>query len=1018
MTWNNSARQVQSKGLLSKKAVGLAGLHRRRMETGAQFYTPEWVAEAIWSVLTPAVETAFARDRTPVAVLDSSVGNGRLLTPAPRDKCAFYACDIDARCIEALSEDASLADVHHEFLLAGMESVTARGMGCAVINPPFSITLQSPVMEPYDCAHYGKFGPHTAALSHEYALAQALEAADIVAALLPVSMEAVCLANQRLVAIYSLPADAFKNEGAQVRTAVYVFNRSNRVGALIRHVGARGEPWLPVNLYCTSKPRFKVAGVDESEPTITLPVTHDRRVALNHHNRRLILTFNCGLTQSKVLNGLLVGPVAAAEGHRYPANIRYQGDGKLLLDTFLLQGDPQAAFNSVVEEIRCHGGEPIISPTLRGYFRKLMLRHARATTPLRHVVRAAKNPSVAVRAKRGMLLRMGDLKSPAIRKGEEFCAEALGGSYRLTVKGCTEELRRDELEQRFEIVGGDERATADWQVVYPGLIEAFPAHARQRKNEIKQKGIDWLWPYQGDSLTELMLCPYGAIAAWQQGTGKARLAIALALLSGKASLIVVESGLVDEMLREIGKVGLNPSLWKDIQSSSDTVDLKQINLISYNRLKAATGHRKTIAHLLRRRIHTLVADEGGLLSNEDSQQSRAVMQVSARRVVVLDGSPLGNYARDMLPVASATAGNGLAHQQYGLHNQVTMLPDLFKTSSFAVRGVEHFKNLHVVLDWCTTEFGETLKSGAKREVPKINNLPLFRQWLAPFVQRRLRDEPEVAPYAGCPKPTRKVVELEWDRAHLAHYLDVAVNFAHWYQAEKRARESAGKNTNLIAVLARIQAVVAACDHPHIGTKVVNTKYAPLTSKQRWILQRVAEHVAAGKKTIVYAQCPKLLNRLHLELEARGIKSVLFHGERNIKQRTKELDDAFRFGETPVLLSSWVGQRGLNLPQAKRVIFASRNFAADTEDQALARTTRPEQDEQVQAEYVHLRGSINHYIGQVVEWKQAAADAGLDWGDGATDSDVFHHMDSILEAFCRDTLEMSSYESARALAQQC
>lgn len=1014
MTWNNTARHVQSKGLLSKKATSLADLHRRRAETGAQFYTPEWVAEAIWSVLTPAVEAAFTRDGMPVAVLDNSVGNGRLLAPAPKDKCAFYGCDIDARCIEALSDDAGLADVHHEFLLAGMESVAARGMGCAVINPPFSITLQSPVMEPYDCAHYGKFGPQTAALSHEYALAHALEAADIVAALLPVSMEPVCLADERLVAIYSLPADAFKTEGALVRTAVYVFNRSARAGALLRHSVVRGEPWPSVNLSCTSKPRFKVAGVDESEPTITLPVTHDRRVGLHHHNRRLILTFSCGLTQAKVLNGLLVGPVIAAEGHRYPANIRYQGDGKLLLDTLLLQADPQAAFDSIIEDIRAHGGDPIVSPTLAGYFWKLVRRHARAITPLRHVVRASTTPAVTVRAKRGMLLRMGDLKSPAIRKGQEFCAEALGGSYRLTVNGQTEEFRRDELEQRFEIVGGDERAAADWQVVHAGLIEAFPVLARQRKSEITQKGIDWLWPYQCDSLTELMIYPYGAVAAWQQGTGKARLAIALALLSGKASLIVVESGLVEEMLREIGKVGLDPSLWQVIQSASDVAELKQINLVSYNRLKATVGNRKTIAHLLRRRIHTLVADEGGLLSNEDTLQSRAVMQVSAQRVVVLDGSPLGNYARDMLPVASATAGNAVAHQKYGLHNQVTMLPELFNTASYATRGVEHFKDLHVVLDWCTTEFGETLKTGAKREVPKINNLPIFRQWLAPFVQRRLRDEPEVAPHAGCPKPTRKVVELEWDRAHLAHYLDVAVNFAHWYQAEKRAREMAGKNTNLIAVLARIQAVVAACDHPHIGTKVVDAKYAPLTSKQRWIVRRVSEHVAAGKKTIVYAQCPKLLNRLHLELEAQGISSVLFHGERNIKQRTKELDDEFRFGDTPVLLSSWVGQRGLNLPQAKRVIFASRNFGADTEDQALARTTRPDQDEEVLAEYVHLRGSINHYIGQVVEWKQAAADAGLDWGDGATDADVFHHMDSILEAFCRDTLEMSAYESARAL----
>jgi len=51
---------------------------------------------------------------------------------------------------------------------------------------------------------------------------------------------------------------------------------------------------------------------------------------------------------------------------------------------------------------------------------------------------------------------------------------------------------------------------------------------------------------------------------------------------------------------------------------------------------------------------------------------------------------------------------------------------------------------------------------------------------------------------------------------------------------------------------------------------------------------------------------------------------------------------------------------------------------------------------------------------VVEWKQAAADSGLDWGDGATESDVFQHMDAVLEAFCHEVLEMSSRETYETL----
>ena len=68
---------------------------------------------------------------------------------------------------------------------------------------------------------------------------------------------------------------------------------------------------------------------------------------------------------------------------------------------------------------------------------------------------------------------------------------------------------------------------------------------------------------------------------------------------------------------------------------------------------------------------------------------------------------------------------------------------------------------------------------------------------------------------------------------------------------------------------------------------------------------------------------------------------------------------------------------------------------------------------VQVEYLLLVGGIDLYMGQVVDWKKAAADSGLDYGDGVTNTDVFTHMDAVLEAFCRDTLGMSSTEAFRA-----
>ena len=172
----------------------------------------------------------------------------------------------------------------------------------------------------------------------------------------------------------------------------------------------------------------------------------------------------------------------------------------------------------------------------------------------------------------------------------------------------------------------------------------------------------------------------------------------------------------------------------------------------------------------------------------------------------------------------------------------------------------------------------------------------------------------------------------------------------------------------------------------------------------------------GKKTIVYASSPETLERLQRELSDRGIEGVIFTGKGSITARTKRLNERFRFGPAPVLLASLgVSQRGLNLPQASHIIFYNRDWTADAEAQAIARTTRPDQLNTVQVEFAHLVGSIDQYMAQVVQWKQAAADSGLDWGDGATDSDVFKHMDSVLEEFCHEVLQMSSRE---AFATMC
>lgn len=1023
--WRNRSLKLVAKGTTTRKANSLADLHRRRDEAQGQFYTPDWVARGMWSLVEPAIDRIVQAEQRPVAIFDNSVGSGRLLQFADPEKHQLYGCDIDPECVDALCADANDAGFNYEFVTAGMEEVSAKNFGAAIINPPFGLHFDHPQMKPFQSTCYGTFGPNTSATSHLYAIDHALSSAGVVLALLPTTARDECLARRRLHAEILLPADTFKLEGANVRTAVYVFGPSKPVRGIQTFELAQGEPWPDLGLACRTtsdaRPRLVVSGVDLDEPVITTPVTGNNQVSLHHHGRRLKLKFECGYTEARVMNGILRAPVEAVPSlgkkkHRYSSAISYVGDGALLLDAHLLQESPEASFQSLLSEIRALGGDPVVSHTLRGYWDKLKRRHERAAAAFRHTVKRGNIDDLTATAKRGMLMEQGNIKSPVIKKGEQVSVMPLGGDYVIEKDGFTARYRRDQLQKLFDLEeGADERQGANWQVVHEGLVEAFPELAASWRARIRAAGINWLWPYQEYSLIELLMKPYGAIAAWEQGTGKARLSLALAILSGRG-LICVESGLVPEMVREIKKIGLSADRWQVIQSARDAGTLRQLNIISYNRLKASAGvGKQTIAHRLRRRASMVVADEGGILSNPTSQQSRALLRLGARQLFILDGTPIGNFPRDLLPLAKAAVGGGVAHQPYDIRSGLYLEAKLRHDATGSGRGIDQFRDDFVVLEWATNEFKDDLRQGAKREIPKINNVVKFRDWTAAFVQRRLRNEPEVEPFAGCPRPVPVTRTIKWDEAHLRHYLKPAVNFSEWFEDHKRERNLEGKGVNFIAVLARINAVIQAANQPHASDAGAGTRYHPLTSKQRFAIDRLVELAAQGKKTILYATSPKLLERLERELAERGVEAVLFTGKDSIPARTKRLDERFRFGPAPVLLASLgVSQRGLNLEQASHIIFFNRDWTADAEAQAIARTTRPDQKEQVVVEYLHIIACIDEYMAQVVEWKTAAADSGLDWGDGATESEVFMHMDGILEAFCRSTMGMSANDVHREL----
>ncbi|MCH8553247.1 MAG: DEAD/DEAH box helicase, partial [Natronospirillum sp.] len=525
-----------------------------------------------------------------------------------------------------------------------------------------------------------------------------------------------------------------------------------------------------------------------------------------------------------------------------------------------------------------------------------------------------------------------------------------------------------------------------------------------------KRGVDRLltWDFQMHGLVEALMTRTGQVMAWEMGLGKGRLALALALMGGKHSLIMVEPYLVDELAIEITDFGLADDEWQVIERPEDARDLKRINIITYNRLRqplqmianatpAQKRRARTYADLLAKRISIAVADEGSLLAHESTAQSRAIAKLHPKRRYILDGTPNANYPRDALPLMTWVAGDSTALQQYGRWHY-SLDERAYKSAAYLEQGRTEFSRRFVTLSMGSHEDGSEFRS----EIPMIQDVIGYRQWLAPLVSRRLQGEPEVARHVQIEPPLARKVVLKWDRDHFSHYHRVSTDFSRFYESQLRLRVEEGKNINFAVTLARVGACVRAANMPQLASSNFARLDSPATTKQRYAAARSIELAEAGEKVIVYVDGPEQVERLCDLIRAQGHDVVGLHGQMAIKRRTRALNEQFRFGPVMILVASiQCCRRGLNIHQASRVIMYSRHWSYSTERQAIFRTCRPLQTRQVRAEFLELQGSIDEYQNQVVMYKRECEQVGLDWATPTLTEDRFMHMDTLFSTFCQD-----------------
>ena len=946
--WYAPLRCLESLGTTTARPGSLAGLAAARQHTLSQFFTPDAVAGLLWDLVQPAMTKRIAH-ADPITLFDNSCGSGRLFQYADPKHHRLYGIEVHRLLADALAEATANAGFTAEIVAGAMEDHRVSGFDIGLINPPFNLTIDSPRAEHFASGSYGAYGPRSAHRSHLYALDQARSACDIVAAIMPASFAGVALTDEHwrrgLHAVYHLPTGAFRSEGTEADTCMVLYAPLAPEQPIVVHLteltlseDSRPQMELPSGHWSRSASITR-AEMQDTGPVITTPATGDRRVRVVRTGRKLILGFDCGAAEARVMNALLGDWLydLRNRGERLPSGVHYRGQGVFDLQNLLAQDHPGQALIQFLDRIRALGYRPVLDRGLLPWLLRAKRRLDRHRTPLRKVV-------------------------------------------------------------------ADSGSVDGWVVRHAGLEPAYPQLWQAMEVRARSLGIDqWLTrPYQWHDLIELAVHGGGAIAGWEMGLGKARLALALCLLGlGKHNLVVVEPRLIDEMRTELRGVPIDPALWQIVESPAQLAALRRINLISYTTLKKVLpggSTRRTYARQLRRRIHTCICDEGHCLRNPDSDQSRAVRMVSAKIRYALSGTPIANYPRDILPVVQWIAGDGTARQPFGRYHPY-LVQQNWTDSSRCRRGIDVFREEFVTTVWITNEFAEDLRSGAKREIPKIADVEAFRALLAPVLVRRVLEEPDVAACVHIPTPSQTTRTIPWDLPHLRYYHRVSAEFVQWFRNQSEWEQR--KGANLVAVLAKIQGVITACNHPQAGV-ADSGSYAPLTSKQRYAIDRLATLTAERHKTILFAHSPGVLDLFAKLLTARGISSVLFHGGITIAQRIADLDRRFRHGDVPVLLASTGAcQTGYNIHQADRVIMYDRDWTPKTEQQACARVLRPQQRREVEIEFLHLEGAIDTYQAQMVAFKACAMRAGLDEGDDEVDPEDFLHLDTILGRFVAD-----------------
>ncbi|MEZ5322028.1 MAG: DEAD/DEAH box helicase [Microthrixaceae bacterium] len=465
---------------------------------------------------------------------------------------------------------------------------------------------------------------------------------------------------------------------------------------------------------------------------------------------------------------------------------------------------------------------------------------------------------------------------------------------------------------------------------------AVPASLEATLRPYQRRGAGWL-----DELTRL---GFGALLADDMGLGKTIQVLALVLAwrererSLPPVLVVCPTSVVENWRREVARFAPSLPVRTYVGPDRELSGLAPAEIV----VTSYGIARRDVTRLAAVEWSLVVADEAQNIKNHESVTARAMRRIGpgASRVA-LTGTPVQNRLADLWSLLDWTSPGLLG--PLGRFQRDVAIP------------IE--------------------RDGDDMVAARLAAM------VSPFVMRRHKDDPEVAP--DLPPKT------ETD-----HFTALTAEQAGLYREASRSIMGEVADASGIArrglVLKLITALKQICNHPahYLGD---DGRLSGRSGKLEAFDELITAITEAGDSTLVFTQYVAMARLLERRLAELGIDSGLLLGETPHRRRSV-LVDRFQEGAFPVfVISLHAGGTGLNLVRATHVVHYDRWWNPAVEQQASDRAWRIGQDRPVQIHRLVAEGTLEERIGDLLAAKarlaQSVVGGAESWAGELTDDEL-------------------------------